>query len=125
MKFNSLKNIIRHVACWILLLQMINISIDPPDLKLPGNTQAKIKEPAIDETETVYELIAEDFFEHQVPENDDEETDTSSPSFLLYFFSGSITKIPVLFFPAEHFSHSHKKVLSAHQEPAFPPPRIM
>lgn len=125
MQLNSIKNIMKYAVCWILLLQMINISIDPPDLKLAENRQGKIEEPATDETETVYELIAEGLFDQDVPENDEEETDTSSPGFLLYFFTAGSNQLRALNFPVEHFSHYQKKVLSAHQEPSSPPPKII
>ncbi len=126
MKTYVIKNIVKKVICWILLLQIINISVDPPDLNVRAyDTATSKKESSFDETESVYELIAEGVFDEKVPESDEDEMDTSSPSFELYFFNRSCSRLPALVFPLHHSPHYHNNFLSLHQEPHSPPPKIV
>ena len=121
----AIKNFIKQVVCWILLLQIINISINLPDINYPNYRNVLSKEDvSIDELESVYELIAEDVFNKEVPESDEDEIDTSSQPFELYFFTKTCSKLPALAFPAKHFSRYQNNFLSIFQEPHLPPPKI-
>ncbi|CAA9530011.1 MAG: hypothetical protein AVDCRST_MAG96-3489, partial [uncultured Segetibacter sp.] len=55
---------------------------------------------------------------------DEDEIDTSSPSFELYFFTGICSKVPALDFPIEHFPNYNNSFPPVHQEPHFPPPKL-
>jgi hypothetical protein len=124
MKMNLIKNI-KLVVCWILFLQLINISINPPDLQHPKFSSITNKEDlTINKIESVYELIVEGVSDEEVPESDEDETDTTSQSFVLYFFSKICSKLPALNYPIEHFSHYHNNFPSVTKEAHFPPPKF-
>ena len=124
MKMDFIKSCLKQVVCWILLLQMINISIDPPDLKHSKYSHhTNQEEVLLDETESVYEWIAEGVFDEEVPESNEDDIDTSSPSMELYFFTATCTRLPAIEFPVEHFSHYYSNIPFVHQEPRFPPPK--
>jgi hypothetical protein len=125
MRSDFIKNIIKQVVCWILLLQMINISIDPRDLKRANYSPITYNENfSIDEIESVYELIAEGVFDKEVPASNEDEIDTFSPSFELYFFTATSIKLPAIKFPLEHISHCYNNFPIVHQEPLFQPPKF-
>ena len=124
MKTDYIKNIITQVVCWILLLQVINISINPRDFKHPRYSSTASKEDlSINETESIYELIAEGVFDEDVPESNEDDIDTSSPSVELYFFTASCNTLPTLELPLEHFPRCNKSFPSLHHEPLFQPPK--
>jgi hypothetical protein len=68
-------------------------------------------------------LIAEGVFDVELPESDEDEIDTSSPSFDLYFFERTGSKLQAFIFPIEHFCHYYKNFSSIHQEPHSPSSR--
>jgi hypothetical protein len=104
---------------------MINISIDPPDLKHQnGSPGTNTEDLSVNEIESVYELIAEGVFDVELPESDEDEIDTSSPSFDLYFFERTGSKLQAFIFPIEHFCHYYKNFSSIHQEPHYHPPEV-
>lgn len=124
MSINVVKNIISRLVCWILLLQMINISIDPPDLKKLKVAPISHKEDlSINDIESVYELISEGVFENDVPENDDSDVDTESPVIDLYCFKIFFSTRPVFNFPIEHFSYYYNNLSFDCPEPNSPPPK--
>lgn len=124
MNINFVKNIISRLICWILLLQMINISIDPPDL-MPLRTAPVSHEEdlSINETESVYELISEGVFETNVPDQDDSDMDRESQTFDLYCCKPIFTTRPFLDLPIEHFSLYRNNLSFDYTEPSFPPPK--
>ncbi len=78
----------------------------------------------IDEIESAYELIAEGVFDTEVPASNEDEIDTFSPSFELYFFTATSIKLPAIKFPLEHISHCYNNFPIVHQEPLFQPPKF-
>lgn len=126
MKINFIKNISKHIVCWILLLQMINISIDSPNLKHQDHSAKTLKEDlSINEIESVCELIAEGVFDTEMPESDEDDIDSSSPSVELYFFERPCSKLQAFISPIEHFSYYYNNFLSICQEPNAPPPKFV
>ena len=125
MKINFIKNIIKYVICWILLLQIINISINSPHLKRPNYSRETIsKDLSLNEIESVCELIAEGVFDTEMPESDEDDIDTFSPSVELYFFERSYSKQQSFAFPIEYFSYYYNNFLSICREPHSPPPKL-
>jgi len=125
MRSDFIKNIIKQVVCWILLLQIINLSIDPRDLKSANYSPITAKEDfSTDEIESVYELIAEGVFDKEVPASNEDEIDTFPPSFELYFFTATSFRLPAINSPLEHFAHSYNNFPIVHQEPLFQPPQF-
>jgi hypothetical protein len=124
MKSYVIKNISKKVFFWILLLQVINVSINPPDLKYGKYSALTKKEDlSINEIESVCELIAEGIFDEDIPESNEDEIDTLSPSFQLYFFTGNGIKLLAKEFSLAHFSHCYSNITSENKEPLYLPPR--
>lgn len=125
MKSVSIKNIISKIICWILLLQIVNISINPPDLQRPKYTSVTHQDDlSINKIESIYEFISENILDVEVPESEEEEIDTSSPTLELYFYKRTYSKLQAFVFPIEHFSHYSNRFPSVHKEPSSPPPKF-
>ena len=124
MKTGVIKNIIKQGVCWILLLQVINISIDPHDFKQSKYMPVAFSEDfSSDEIESISELIAENIFHKEVPPGDEDEIETSSPPFEFYFYTGTSIRLPALKFSSEHVSRHNSNFPPGHQEALFQPPK--
>jgi hypothetical protein len=124
MRRNLIKNIIKQVVCWILLLQIINISIDPPDLKhLRSGSITGEENLSVNKIESVYELIVEGVSDEEVPESEEDEIDTTSQSLVLYFFSKMFNQLPIADFSVKHVSFHQTNFPSVTMEPHIPPPK--
>jgi len=118
------KHIIKQFVCWILLLQILNVSIDTPDIHLQRNGLLTPKEDlSINEIESVYELVAEGVYGNDMPETDDNDIDTTSESFKLYCFSPFLSTAAVLDFPIMRCSYYQKHLPQVYTEPTSPPPK--
>ncbi len=110
--------------CWILVLQFINISIDPGDLKRANYDASTSQEDlSINEVESVYELIAEGVFDKQVPESDEDDIQTISPSIELYCDTPLYSTLQPLTFPTEYFPHYNTSRSLSNKQPNSPPPK--
>lgn len=124
MKIKAVKNIMKQFVCWVLLLQMINISIDPPDLKHFKNGRfIRTEDLSINEIESIYELISEVFFEKYVHERDENDIDTISKNFNLYFFTSTSNELAITGFSIKHSCYYRNKYSDLFTEPVFPPPK--
>ena len=119
---NCVKNIIKKFICWILLLQTINVSIDPRDLKQFKDNLTNKEDLSINEIESIYELISEGVFHKDVPESDENDIETTSEAFELYFFTSTYTKLLVFNSPVEHYSFCQNKLSVLPSQPHLPPP---
>lgn len=59
---------LKRLLCWIFLLQMVNIVIDPPDV-IEDFEDGFAKS----EVETIFELVAEQVFLMDIPDNEEYE----------------------------------------------------
>jgi hypothetical protein len=124
MKIYTVKNIMKQFVCWILLLQMINISIDPPDIKQYTEKGIVHKEDlSINETESVYESVSEGIFDKDVPESDEEDIDTNSEISEFYFVSSNDNKLLGYNFPIDYSQHYQNNFSVQYPEPNSPPPK--
>lgn len=120
-----IQNIIKQVVCWILLLQIFNISINPPDLKQQKFGSIADKEDLlINKIESVYELVVEGVSDEEIPETDEDEIDTTSQFFVLFFSPRTYSKLPALGLYIEPFSLYYNNFPSITTDPHFPPPRF-
>jgi len=118
------KRFFRQLICWILLLQLINISIDPPDLKrIKDGRHAHSEDLSINEIESVYELISERVFDTSVPESDDDDITKSNDSCELYFPSPAGTPSPAPRFAVAYTCSYQDSLLFLFREPNLPPPK--
>jgi hypothetical protein len=91
MENKSIDKFIIRVIAWVLLLQVINISIDPIDPvsdKLGRlNTQEDL---SINDIESIYEFVSEQFLGLDVPENDEDDENGFVKVINFYFAHWSI-----------------------------------
>ncbi len=72
MKFLRRKLGLKYLFCWALLLQMVNLSINPVRNENYINGQYTFQEDLrINKIESIYELILEHIFKKDVPETQD------------------------------------------------------
>jgi hypothetical protein len=121
-----IKDILKHAVCWILLLQLANISVDHVDFRHSVNSSDAGKDPSsINEIESIYEWLAEGVYNIDVPEAaDDEEIDSASQTIELYFFPKITGKMPLPIVLIHHHSRYHNHAYPVYREPTSPPPRI-
>jgi len=125
MHSGSIKHFVQQIICWALLLQMINVSIDPPDIRL-AKTQNKPekKEVVINDVESVYEMISEGVFDTDVPEGNENDIEKNTFPFLLYCFQPEPILVVLNKGNLKHHS-CYIKHLSLHYfSPLSPPPRL-
>lgn len=95
---------------------MINLSIDPPH---PRNSKVR------NETESIGELIAENIFDQDIPENDDTDPEKYAKGLDLFLPSvGTVlhyTGIPAI----EHFSYCVDQLASGNPCLFSPPPDLV
>lgn len=80
----GLITISKHVMGWVLLLQVINLSVDPVDPvndKVGGMSQHF----QVNDIESIYELICEHFMGMEIPEHDEEDLNGFLSLFMLYY----------------------------------------
>jgi hypothetical protein len=91
MEKRSINKVIIQVIAWVLLIQVINISIDPVDPvsdKLGRFSSGE--DLSINDIESIYELISEICLGIDVPENDEDDENGSVKVINFYFSHWSI-----------------------------------
>jgi len=125
MQNTTLKYVIQKFVCWILLLQMINISIDPPDIKLRKSSKKSIKkEVVVNDIESVFELISEYVFDTDVPEGEENEIEKNTSSILLYCYKPEPISLVDNTINLQHYPFYIEYSYPPHFDPSSPPPRV-
>ncbi len=125
MKLKVIHTLLSRFICWILLLQMINISVNPPDSRSFKFFQVQTTEDlSFNETESLYELISETVFDLDVPETEDEDIDISweTPE-LFCLVSKSHEGVSFSFLPRRFFTYQ-QGAISVHLKISSPPPKV-
>lgn len=74
MRKRSVKDVIVMCVAWVLLIQIINISIDPIDPIFDKSGSLAFEEDlSVNDIESIYELVSEQCLGIDVPEQDDDE----------------------------------------------------
>lgn len=124
MKIKGVKIILKKFICWILLLQMINISIDPPDVKFFKNADVMHREDlSINEIESIYELISEVFLNRYVHESDENDINGISKTFNIYFFAPASVQFYTPAFSIGYCSYYQNIFSVLFSKPISPPPK--
>jgi hypothetical protein len=124
MNFHIIKHIAVRVFCWILLLQLINISIDAPDLiPATATSQYEDEDLSINDIESIYELISEIVFDVDVPEGDENDIDKKFPIFEAYCFPQQPGIRHIAPDILRYESHYLSNLIFKSSEPDFPPPK--
>lgn len=126
MKINAAKNIIKQIICWVLLLQLINISIYTPHTK--SFTVASITSPEdhdVNGVESIYELVSEGIFNIDVPASDENDRDITFEALDLFLLSSVYTSLLVFKHPIQHYAFYPGASYPLHSAPNSPPPKCV
>ncbi|MGZ8550556.1 MAG: hypothetical protein ACXWV2_07835 [Chitinophagaceae bacterium] len=108
----------------ILLLQMINLSINPPDFRqLSGRFNSQDQGISLNEIESIYELVAEGFFYENVPDSEDQDTDASFILLDLFSFTQGHSATIVIPHTIQLISYYQSGTSLIYPQPDTPPPR--
>ncbi len=123
---SGIKHIIKHIVCWILVLQILNLSINSRQTAHSAVSSVQSESLGAQETETLYELISEGVFNTDLPDSDEEDDiDSSSPAIDLYLSDKFLSKISSYRRDLQHTSRYSKRILFTHTEILSPPPRLV
>ena len=76
---------LKNLCCWILLLQLFNLSIDPARHQNFINGQFTFQEDlSINKIESIYELISEHIFKKDVPETQNSTNQSFAKAFIVF-----------------------------------------
>lgn len=124
MKIKAAKNIIKQIVCWVLLLQLINISIYTPHIK--SFTVACVTRPEdldVNGVESIYELVSEGIFNVDVPVSDENDSDITFETLDIFLLSSFYNKLVVFKHPIKHYAFYPRTSYPLHSAPDFPPPK--
>ena len=106
---------LRHFCCWILLLQLLNLSIDPVRHQNLINGELTFQEDlSINKIESLYELVLEYVFKKDVPETQDHANHSTAKAFFFYHQTPNLccklilTEKPVM--------HNHSYIISSYEQ---------
>lgn len=86
MKFLKIKTGLKFFCCWALLLQLINLSIDPARHQNFINGEITFEEDlSINKIESIYELILEHLFKKDVPETQNAADHSLAKTFIVFY----------------------------------------
>ncbi len=124
MRIKGLKIILRKIICWVLLLQMLNVSIDPPDVKhFKTSNVVHTEDLLINEIESIYELISEVLLNLYVHETDENDIHAISKTIHIYFFGLTAMQFCAPTFSIGYFSYSQDIFSVLDAKPISPPPK--
>lgn len=85
MKFLKIKIALKYICCWALLLQLMNLSIDPARHQNFINGEFTFEEDlSVNKIESVYELVAEYLFKTDIPEAQNSDTHLLVKTFIIF-----------------------------------------
>jgi hypothetical protein len=111
-------------CCWLLVLQLLNISIDPPNDTLHHDASCKHRQQTnINQIESICELIAEEMAHTVVPDNQDPDIEKNTNPVFLYCSSPIVQSF--VFSPPllEHESYYTARFTFRRNEPLVQPPK--
>jgi glycogen synthase len=126
MKFLKIKIGLKYMCCWILLLQLINLSIDPARHGNYIDGKFTFQEDlSINKIESVYELVAEYFFKKDVPEAQNADTHSLVKSFIMFHQVPAATEQLILAEEPIVHNHSYQAAIPKFiQILESPPPKV-
>ena len=106
MKIVKVISSLKYLACWVMLLQLINLSIDPAMHQNYINGAFTYQEDlSLNKIESLSELILEYVFKKDVPESQNSVNHSLAKTFIVFYQSAALpTKI---IFNAQPIVHNH------------------
>lgn len=115
---------LRQMVCWILFLQLINLSIDPPDVNAVFQTKSLQQATAsLTEKETVYEYLSEELLACDIPDSDEQEVERTLHAFELYFSGTPSFSLDAPALSLQHLAFYSDPVSCWEARPHAPPPK--
>lgn len=117
---------IQRIICWILIIQMINVSIDPRDLiQIDQGIYSHTEDLSINETESIYELIAEELFDTEIPESEEEDVEKTFGGIDLFFNSTLISNPGIQTFITSQYGDCQDSLTIIYPASDSPPPDLI
>ena len=124
MKIKAAKNIIKQIVCWVLLLQLINISIYTPHTKsFTVACGASPEDLDVNGVESIYELVSEGIFNVDVPVSDENDSDITFETLDIFLLSPVYNKLFVSKHPLEYHAFYQRTSYPLQSAPNSPPPK--
>lgn len=123
MKFLKIKIGLKYICCWALLLQLINLSIDPARHQNFINGELTFKEDlSINKIESIYELLVEHLFKKDVPETQNAADHSLTKTFIVFYQSPTpFTQLVLVEQPIVH-NHSYAAIFPEQTQVLESPP---
>jgi hypothetical protein len=121
----EVKYFLTKLICWILLLQLVNISIEPPEIQTPPKTtRATAPAKEINKIESIYEMVSEGLLDIELPDGEDEDIEKTNKSIQLFFSSAVLHAFPLTVpFPA-YQAYQPERYSLPFTDPVSPPPKF-
>ena len=88
MKFLRIKIGLKYICFWALLLQLVNLSIDPARHQNFINGELTFEEDlSVNKIESIYELVVEHLFKKDVPETQNAADHAAAKTFIIFYQS--------------------------------------
>lgn len=115
---------LRQIFCWILLLQMINLSIDPPEVEAVFQTKSTQQVAAsFAERESVYEYVSEELLSCDVPDSEEQDVEKSVHALELYYSNPQLFALASPEVPLQHLTYYSNHFSCWKARPHAPPPK--
>jgi hypothetical protein len=125
MRKSSIKDIIVQCVAWVLLIQIVNISIDPIDHVSDKLGRLAFEEDlSVNDIESIYELFSEQYLGIDIPEQD-EDDGNGFIKIIDFYFSQSSFDIKEQYQPIRiSFLTIEKNLTSIVLDHTSPPPKV-
>ncbi|MCE2995316.1 MAG: hypothetical protein ACK5RG_12785 [Cyclobacteriaceae bacterium] len=117
--------ILKSFIVWVLLIQIINISIDPLDPVSDKLGRFTLQEDlSINEIESIYEFVSEQCLGVDIPEND-EDDENGFVKIMDFYFAPSCVEIKSQYqSPVSSFFTKEQRLTSISLDLTSPPPKL-
>ncbi|NTS43570.1 hypothetical protein HRG84_22010 [Flavisolibacter sp. BT320] len=115
---------LKQIGCWILFLQLLNLSIDPPQVDAVFQTRsAQQAAVSFNEKETVFEYVSEELLALDIPDTEEQDVEKSVHALELYFSQSPSFTLAVPELPLQHLGFYANRFSCWTSRPHAPPPK--
>jgi hypothetical protein len=126
MKIVKIRSGLKYLACWVMLLQLINLSIDPATHQNFVNGAITYQDDlSLNKIESLSELILENIFKKDIPETQSATNHALAKTFIVFHQNPPLTTTIV--FIAQPIVHNHTYQVNypkPYQVLESPPPQL-
>ena len=121
---NRWKGYLLQAFCWLLMLQLLNVSIDPPDHEILHHSFSKHKtEKKVNQIESICEYVAEEMLDTIVPDSDDTDIQKTVNPVVLYCSTPPVQSFEISQPALQHQSYYSPSSTRLYSESLFQPPK--